>query len=138
VKFVVQETTAGAQRSIYQTLSENPIRILELQPRKLYEALECRLIMRHITEGNAYEAISYVWGNPARDVLITCSGTSTGITSSLGRALVAFCYKHRLRRLLADAICINQEDNEEREAQVGLMRLIYSSAQNVLGWIGLI
>lgn len=127
---------AGLQRSIYQTLPENSIRILELQPGELHEALECRLIVQQITEENAYEAISYVWGNPARDVLITCSGTSTGITFNLGQALTAFRYKNTLRRLWADAICINQEDNGERERQVGLMRLIYSSAQNILGWIG--
>ncbi|KAE9369980.1 hypothetical protein N431DRAFT_443597 [Stipitochalara longipes BDJ] len=125
----------GIQRSIYQTLPENSIRVLELQPGELHEALVCRLIVQQITE-DAYEAISYVWGNPARDVLITCSGTSTGITSNLSEALTAFRYKHKLRRLWADAICINQEDNGEREMQVGLMHLIYSSAQNILGWIG--
>lgn len=35
-----------------------------------------------------------------------------------------------------DAICINQDDIEERNSQVGSMSRIYGQAQLVLGWLG--
>ncbi|KAL6361098.1 hypothetical protein LRP88_04560 [Fusarium phalaenopsidis] len=41
-----------------------------------------------------------------------------------------------LRRLWVDAICINQEDDKEREAQVSKMADIYQEAQRVLVYLG--
>ena len=35
-----------------------------------------------------------------------------------------------------DALCINQEDGDERNAQVNLMGLIYRSAETVVVWLG--
>ncbi|KAM5349851.1 hypothetical protein ACJ41O_006356 [Fusarium nematophilum] len=40
------------------------------------------------------------------------------------------------RMLWIDAICINQDDAREREAQVLLMRRIYSAAERTLIWLG--
>jgi hypothetical protein len=38
--------------------------------------------------------------------------------------------------LWADALCINQDDLDERTRQVELMRRIYSDAELVLSWLG--
>jgi hypothetical protein len=38
--------------------------------------------------------------------------------------------------LWADALCINQKDTEEKNAQVEQMKLVYESARQVLGWLG--
>lgn len=38
--------------------------------------------------------------------------------------------------LWVDAICINQQDLEERSAQVQLMKKIYQQAEGVIAWIG--
>jgi hypothetical protein len=38
--------------------------------------------------------------------------------------------------LWVDAICVNQEDLEERSSQVVLMSAIYSSASEVIVWLG--
>jgi hypothetical protein len=35
-----------------------------------------------------------------------------------------------------DALCINQEDKQERQDQVGLMSRIYKGAQRVIVWLG--
>ena len=43
----------------------------------------------------------------------------------------------RPRRLWIDALCINQEDVQERNEQVGLMNRIYGDADEVLIWLGL-
>lgn len=39
------------------------------------------------------------------------------------------------RFLWVDAICINQEDNNEKTDQVQLMTWIYASAKGVLVWL---
>jgi hypothetical protein len=42
-----------------------------------------------------------------------------------------------VRLLWADAVCINQHDNEERGFQVRQMPLIYANAERVLVWLDL-
>ncbi|TLS29240.1 hypothetical protein PpBr36_01993 [Pyricularia pennisetigena] len=41
-----------------------------------------------------------------------------------------------VRRLWADAVCINQEDLDERTSQVELMGRIFAGAHRVLAWMG--
>jgi hypothetical protein len=40
------------------------------------------------------------------------------------------------RLLGADAVCINQQDNDEKALQVPLMSRIYRQAQQVIVWLG--
>lgn len=44
--------------------------------------------------------------------------------------------KDNTRTLWVDALCINQEDNDERAHQVGLMGQIYSKSKTTLLWLG--
>jgi hypothetical protein len=41
------------------------------------------------------------------------------------------------RRLWVDSICINQEDNDEKNVQVNMMQEIYQHSSQVLIWLGL-
>src|SRR4051794_7217871 len=82
-----------------------------------------------------YTALSYMWGppRPSREVLI--NGFSFSIRENLWNfvqqlAVDASGY------LWADAICINQEDLEERNSQVSMMGSIYESALSVIAWVG--
>ncbi|CAK1367859.1 unnamed protein product [Cercospora beticola] len=95
-----------------------------------------------------YVALSYEWGDgPAEKISIehrSAEGHRVGespfvIRENLHAAL------RRLRvmpqfsqgcRLWADAICINQNDSEEKEAQMKIMSSIYQRAGNVLVWLG--
>lgn len=42
----------------------------------------------------------------------------------------------RKMRVWIDAICINQVDNVEKDAQIALMTQIYSKAERTLVWLG--
>ncbi|KAK0619591.1 heterokaryon incompatibility protein-domain-containing protein [Immersiella caudata] len=88
-----------------------------------------------------YDAISYVWGEPDDSEtvpFVTCSDESIlKVTPNLHWAL------RRVRgtggdpvSVWADAICINQNDDEERSAQVAFMGEIYASARRVLVCMG--
>lgn len=120
---------------VYTPLPDDSIRILELQAGSGDEILVCQLDIQRISD-RPYEAISYAWGDPARETTTICNGKSLRINANLGEALMAFRLESSVRTLWTDAVCINQDDIAEREAQIRLMGSIYTSAQQVLGWLG--
>jgi hypothetical protein len=100
-------------------------------------------------DGEPYEALSYVWGDTKNRRDITVDGTTLSVTANLHGALTAFRHRplpppangapqqqQQVRRLWADAVCINQEDLRERTSQVELMARIFASARRVLAWLG--
>ncbi|KAF2660329.1 heterokaryon incompatibility, partial [Lophiostoma macrostomum CBS 122681] len=84
-----------------------------------------------------FTALSYVWGtySPVPDVIV-CNDVQFKVTSNLHSAL------QHLRRSLGkftiwvDAICIKQENSEEKQKQIPLMSEIYSRAEYVYIWLG--
>ncbi len=124
----------------YEPLSHaDSIRVLELAPASAgKDQLSCRL--RPVQMGQAedtYEAISYVWGTPADGYEpIVCDGKRLRVTANLADGLYALRDAERPRVLWADAICINQKDDEEKSAQVRQMDKIFRSARQVLIWLG--
>jgi hypothetical protein len=86
----------------------------------------------------SYEALSYVWGTSdlSTNVYIHCNGEVTAVRSSLAGALKRLRLATSARIIWVDAICINQDDNEEKSYQVPLMGSIYSSASRVVVWLG--
>ncbi|KAF4449563.1 hypothetical protein FALBO_16633 [Fusarium albosuccineum] len=105
------------------------IRALKLKPSTEPTApLRCEIVHIDITDPDGYESISS-----------SASGdkeTMVKITPSLDEALRAFRLPDKARTLWADAVCINQKDNEERTLQVSRMGFIYAYASSVLVWLG--
>lgn len=102
-----------------------------------------------LQDSPSFAALSYVWGDPTETAEIIVNGVPRKVTRSLSEALKHVakhavshmnergdenCKRHAFR-LWVDAICINQEDVEERSHQVGLMGHIYSSASLVVAWL---
>jgi hypothetical protein len=85
----------------------------------------------------AYEAVSYVWGAPILTfpVYHTTVGSRICVTENLDKALRR--RRHRLDRrcLWADAMCIDQRNDREKEIQIPLMVDIFRGAKRVLAWI---
>lgn len=113
------------------------IRILVIEPGKNQDRIVCRLKICSIHQPFlGYEALSYVWGSSKERTDTICNGKTVKITRNLGEALQRVRLADRPRFIWADAICINQEDIEERGHQVRLMGLIYRKAKCVLIWGG--
>ncbi|KAI2778310.1 heterokaryon incompatibility protein-domain-containing protein [Daldinia loculata] len=98
--------------------------------------LRCQLVTKKLMEVSGYQALFYAWGSPAVTRPIIVNDMNMTITINLDIAL------RRLRRedsdilLWVDALCINQADLDEREAQVQIMSQIYRRAENVIVFLG--
>lgn len=123
---------------IYDPLPQGDyLRLIILHPGNNDDEIECELEIRtHRRAKDRYAAISYVWGNPRDTVDITCNQRIVPITRSLQGALRQFRHPRTIRRLWADALCINQEDLAEKSEQVKNMGRVYRNAMNVLVWLG--
>ena len=128
------------QRYIHKALqTPDTIRVLELLPGSSESALSCRILEIDRTHSDIeFEAISYAWGShiPACYLHDAKSNSLVHITESLYLALKAMRYRDRSRILWADAVCINQSDNDEKSHQVRNMGSIYATANMVLVWLG--
>jgi len=123
--------------SIYQPLPRTGMtRILCLDPSAKGDQLAGRLEYIDLERPSQYEALSYVWGDNDKEHIIQIEGRSIAITFSLFSALKDLRHESQNRRIWADAICINQNDLEEREQQVSIMGTIYRAASRVVTYIG--
>ncbi|KAL2123467.1 hypothetical protein VTJ04DRAFT_3922 [Mycothermus thermophilus] len=125
----------------YQPIPLGCCRVFELEPGNFSDPVVGRLVFHAIDDddGEPYEAISYVWGDPTRRRDVTVNGVTVSVTENLHDALTAFRHtssENRVRRLWADALCINQADLDERSSQVVLMGRIFERASRVLSWLG--
>jgi len=112
------------------------IRIIELDSGTYDSPLSCSLTNASLDEKPAYDAISYCWGGQTPSAAITCNGAPFSITQNLHDALRQFRSPERSVSLWADALCINQEDIEEKNKQVPMMGRIYGQANEVKIWLG--
>ena len=111
------------------------IRLLEISPGQT-EALYSLRIFPLSECYEYYEALSYVWGSPHDRTNIIIDGKILSITVNLSHALRGLAPESETRSLWIDAICVNQEDLDERSQQVQLMRKIYERSSSVPIWLG--
>jgi hypothetical protein len=124
----------------YRPLSENSIRVLQLLPNRDGNApIECNLIDYALLDARTgphlYEAVSYVWGPPPNTHSLIADGASLSIRQNCHAVLARLRDPALPRFLWVDAVCINQEDNDEKTDQVQLMTWIYASARGVIVWL---
>jgi hypothetical protein len=124
-------------RYVYETLpaTGEHIRLLEITPGRTGPSYSLQVFPLCDCSGH-YEALSYVWGDPTIRNRIEIDRKTLTITTNLSHALGALAPENKPRRLWVDAICVNQENLDERSQQVRLMRKIYEHASNVPIWLG--
>ncbi|KAH7071040.1 heterokaryon incompatibility protein-domain-containing protein [Paraphoma chrysanthemicola] len=93
-----------------------------------------------LAEKPDFDAVSYVWGTAPASVIIQCNDAPLRITPTAYEMLQHLrLYRPNLNRpLWIDAICINQQDLEEKSHQVQQMSKVYSNATTVITWLGLL
>lgn len=120
----------------YETLADDEIRLLYLEPGRSTEVLKADL--QHVSSASlpTYETVSYCWGDVARSEIIEIGGKTLAIPKGTAQALLRFRDPYHMKTLWIDAVCINQDDLTERSVHVAKMHKIYASGEKNLIWIG--
>lgn len=92
--------------------------------------LHCTLSNVALDKAAEYDAISYAWNDETPTVPIKYNGQNLLVTS-LHEALRVLYLEGDSGLLWADAVCINQTDDEEKAVQVQMMGKIYATASKV-------
>lgn len=127
--------TVGYNYNEFPKDGEFHVRLLTLSPGPPGSPIRCELMTANLANSPPFEALSYVWGDASVIKQVLLCGKPFSITTNLHSALRHLRYPDRPRSLWVDAICINQNDDEEKESQVASMPKIYAAASNLLcGW----
>jgi hypothetical protein len=129
------ESPAIVSNNLYQPLPDNTVRFLRIAPGKAKDEVCCQLITTDITSSPAFEALSYAWGDDAYMKPISIDGVQYWIRSNLYYCLHHIRLLDTFTTVWADALCINQEDDDEKSIQIKLMPKIYQSATSTLIWL---
>ncbi|KAI1450265.1 hypothetical protein F5Y02DRAFT_108176 [Annulohypoxylon stygium] len=122
----------------YRELGETDVRLLRIVPGK--GTIECLLHQMPLAEVRFFYALSYVWGDATQREIIMLEGRPFSITRNLYEAIHQFRQRpydigYPEDYFWIDAICINQDDLDERACQVPRMMDIYHAGSVVI-WLG--
>lgn len=129
---------AASFASVYEDLTDpvSDFRVLRLHAGQHDEPIDCTLATVSRSKSPLYSALSYTWGSGTDRKTIIIGGQSVNVTPNCESALRHIRRKDATVTLWVDAICINQNDNKEKSAQIGQMREVYKAAANVIVWLG--
>ncbi|KAM0286868.1 hypothetical protein ACHAO9_007993 [Fusarium lateritium] len=112
-------------------------RLLTISPSEHESSvLSCTLQNHGMAKCPPYEAMSYTWGEDKAPETIMVNGRHFPLRPNLFSALKSLRNIDTTRLVWIDAICINQQDESERNHQVLQMNNIYSHATVVNVWLG--
>lgn len=124
--------------AIYEqfTLNHNQLRIIRLLPSAVYHSpVHCEFVVYDLDTPPEYSALSYCWGD-IHWTQITVNGSWFDVSLRVSAALRRFRLRDDPVLIWVDAICINQQNTEEKSQQVQSMRRIYEKADEVVVWLG--
>lgn len=132
------------QKYHYRPLEDGPLqtRLLIIQPATSADAaLRCRIVPHELQDpyeqADCYDALSYAWGSSElTQQMWTHDDVVLPVTQNLYDALIHLRHRSLERILWADAVCIDQSNDREKERQIMIMRRIYAHAQCVIVWLG--
>jgi hypothetical protein len=120
----------------YKLLRNDYVRLVKVLPGGFHDPLHCEILEADLNLQPVYDALSYVWGDPKSTVRIKLHGHDFPVTQNLDCALRYFRDGQFARIIWVDALCINQNDIQERNSQVKRMHRIYKLATTVFIWTG--
>ncbi|KAK5201593.1 hypothetical protein LTR16_002130 [Cryomyces antarcticus] len=113
------------------------IRLAQIHPGSGTKGINITLIEDFVHGGRTtYDALSYTWGSTTRLKFVTCNRRRLAITETLLAALQRFRHESDTVTFWIDQICIDQDNNEERNQQVSMMGKIFGGARKVVAWFG--
>jgi hypothetical protein len=120
-------------------LDRPAIRLLRLLRGNLADDIHCHIFNGWLNQsggGIPYDALSYTWGTTEKLAKLIVNGGIIYVTFNLYTALQHLRFEDEDRILWIDAICIDQDNIQERRHQVQQMGRIYKAAERVVIWLG--
>jgi hypothetical protein len=133
--FNVAAERPAQKQAVYRdagVLASGQIRVLERVRTKTHSYHLSRVSLDEIP---VYDALSYTWGTSADDAVIEVNGLPFPVTEHL-KAAMGTLTERKPKSIWIDAICIDQTNTPEKNAQVQQMTRIYEGAKRVLVWLG--
>ncbi|KAI0534532.1 heterokaryon incompatibility protein-domain-containing protein [Xylaria digitata] len=137
--------SAPPSSSLSGTLGSNVYQYEELQPpqfrlvRVLHtkmSAIKCDIIHESLANPPPYICISYAWGDADDKRPIQIDNANIYISVNVFEAIDAVRRRRGEVLVWIDALCIDQQNRDERSQQVQLMAEIYEKAEEVAIWLG--
>jgi hypothetical protein len=131
----------------YRPLAGDEIRLLRLLRNDPNGPIELSIDHYSLSGCPRYDALSYVWGRPPATATVLLAGKTVPVMTNLEaflRQAVPGAPEHtslllpgpEVELLWIDALCIDQGNVPERNAQVMRMGNIYTRADRILVWLG--
>lgn len=121
----------------HRTLPHSHIRLLKIQPGCADDQVRCTIHHFDLQSLPAYVAVSYRWGTNNERISIQIERWEFELMSNAWWSL-HYLRNHQVDTYVwIDAICIDQTNISERNAQVQLMSQIFSNANEVIIWLGM-
>ena len=135
---IVYKETLRTNNDVFTTLSDSTaqIRLLRLDAESTENHIKAYLSTWERSSLPDFNAISYVCGQAFPHNAVYINGHEFYVGDNCFYALKQVCLHYPGSYVWIDAICINQQDLEEKSAQVSAMGGIYRSALRVLACIG--
>jgi hypothetical protein len=132
------QAAASAHQYCYKALeTARTIRLIIIHPGKVNDDIHLDIQHRHLDDdATAFEALSYVWGSPEPHEEVFINGIAFNVGPNLFCALHHLRYRDKRRVMWIDAVAINQEDLQEKNIQLPLMRYIYPLASSTVVFVG--
>ena len=122
-----------ADRYAYSYLETGFVRLLRITSITPEIRLDVEVVP--LNSHPTYNALSYLWGDDSPFKRIVIGGGYVDIARNL-----SVCLSHLDdfigARIWIDALCINQQDDEEKSRQVLQMTSVYKQASKVIIWLG--
>jgi hypothetical protein len=125
----------GPKSYHYLPLGDMEFRLIRILPERMSK-LKCEIVHQSLKDPPDYVAISYAWGDGVDTKPLVLQGATIPVAASLYDALKAIRQKKVEALVWVDALCIDQQNKDERATQVRLMGHIYSRAMSVAIWLG--
>lgn len=123
------------QNYIATNLPPSGFRVLKLRPAERNAPIVCDLVPWQ--EGTKFEFISYAWEYPLTNThIIMVNDQPRAVQPNLFALLHDLQYGREEQNLWIDALCIDMENLEDRNAQIALIPRILKEAENLIIWLG--
>ncbi|KAJ9609941.1 hypothetical protein H2200_006270 [Cladophialophora chaetospira] len=131
---------AGNPKRIWEPLNfqRNEFRLLQplyVSTNSGEQVIDALVINFALNDPPPYVALSYAWGNGEARFKIMLNGVPHLITDHLRQALLVLLAQGKTH-VWVDALCIRQDDPDEKASQVQRMATVFQEAETVIIWLG--